>query len=68
MRPAVEPSYGLFVERSAKPIDNPARPHWPLPTVHTTRAQNQTEDRHKPVFSLLTTNVPNPKLVAKLTL
>jgi len=33
MRPAVGPSYGLFVERSADPIDNPARPQWPLPTV-----------------------------------
>ena len=68
MRPAVGPSYGLFVERSAEPIDNPARTHWPLPTVHTTRAQNQIEDLHEPVFSLLTTNVPQPKLVAKLTL
>jgi len=26
LRPAVEPSYGLFVGRSANPIDNPARP------------------------------------------
>jgi len=42
MRPAVGPSYCLFVERSADPINNSARPHWPLPTVHTTRAQNQT--------------------------
>jgi len=25
MRPAVEPSYGLFVERSANPIDNPSQ-------------------------------------------
>jgi len=41
MRPAVGPSYGLFVGRSAEPPDNPARPHWPLPTVHTTQAQNQ---------------------------
>jgi len=67
MRPAVGPSYGLFVERSAEPIDNPSRPHWLLPTVHTTRAQNQTEDQHEPV-SLLTTNVPQPELVVKLTL
>jgi len=41
MRPTVGPSYELFVDRSADPIDNPARPRWPLPTVHTTRAQNQ---------------------------
>ena len=47
MRPAVGPSYGLFVGRSAKPLDNPARPHWPLPTVHATQAQNQTEDWHE---------------------
>jgi len=53
LRPAVGPSYGLFVERSAEPIDNPARPHWPLPTVHTTRAQYQTEDQHEPVFSFI---------------
>ena len=28
MRPAVGPSYGLFVGRSAEPLDNPAQPHW----------------------------------------
>ena len=54
MRPAVGPSYGLFVERSADPIDNPARPQWPLPTVHTTRAQNQINDQHELIVSLLT--------------
>jgi len=47
MRPAVRPKYGLF-ERSAEPIDNPARPHWPLSTAHTTRAQDQ--DQLEPVF------------------
>jgi len=54
MRPAVGPSYGLFVERSADPIDNPARPQCPLPTVHTTRAQNQINDQHELIVSLLT--------------
>jgi len=53
VRPAVGPSYGLFVEPSAKPIDNPARPHWPLPTVYATRAQDQTEDQHETVFSFI---------------
>jgi len=69
VRPAVRPSYGLFVERSADPIDNPARPHWPLPTVHTTLAQNQTEDRHEASHRFIDkTNAPQPKLVAKPTL
>jgi len=65
LRPAVRPSYGLFVERSAEPIDNPARPHWPLPTVHTTRAQNQTGERRVSSSSLLTKQTyqtgPQPK-------
>ena len=70
MRPAVGPSYRLFVGRSAEPLDNPARPHWPLPTVHATQAQNQTEDWHEPV-SLFIDNAqtfPQPKPVAKLQL
>jgi len=43
VRPAVGPSNGLFVGWSAEPLDNPARPHWPLPTVHATQAQDQSE-------------------------
>jgi len=68
MRPAVRPSYGLFVER-ADPIDNSARPHWLLPTVHTTQARNQTADQHEPgPLFIDKTNAPQPKLVVKLTL
>jgi len=58
LRPAVRPNYRLFVERSVNPINNPAQPHWPLPTVHTTRAQNQNNDQHELIVPLLTTNAP----------
>jgi len=41
-------------ERSANPLDNPARPYRPLPTVHATQAQDQTGERHVTVPLLLT--------------
>ena len=70
LRPAVGPSYGLFVGRSAEPLDNPAQPHWPLPTVHATQAQNQTEDLHEPTSFFIENSqtFPQPKPVAKLQL
>ena len=68
MRPAVGPSCWLFVEWSADPIDNPARPHWPLSTVHTTQAQNQTETQHKLRIKLKTSTSPVLSLLTKQTL
>ena len=70
LRPAVGPSNGLFAGRFAEPLGNPARPHWPFPTVHATQAQNQTEDRHEPTFLFIENSqtFPQPKPVAKLQL
>jgi len=68
LRPAVGPSYGLFVEQSADPIDNPARPTLAAPyRAHHTSSESNN-DRHEPIGPLLTKNVPQPKRVAKLTL
>ena len=41
VRPAVEPNYRLFVERSANPIDNPARPTPAAPySAHHTSSES----------------------------
>jgi len=68
VEPSYEPSYRLFIERSADPIDNPARPTLAAPyRAHHTSSESNN-DQHKLIVCLLTTNVPQPKLVAKLTL
>ena len=56
---------GWWDERSADPIDSPARPHRPLLTMHATRAQDQTRERRVSPSSLLTKQTyqtgPQPK-------
>ena len=40
LRPTVEPIYGLFVERSVSPINNPARPHAAAPFPCTPHSES----------------------------
>jgi len=70
MRPAVEPGYGLFVERCVGPIDNPARP----PTVAPYRAHNTSSESNWGTHACVlpfthktnrTQSVPQPKLCSR---
>ena len=66
LRPDVEPGYGLFVERSVGPIDNPARPNAAAPfpcTQHKLRMKLKTNACRS---SLLLTKQTGPNLVPNL--
>ena len=55
---------GWWDERSADPIDSPARPYRPLLTMHATRAQDQTRARRVavPLFTHKTTYQNRPQI------